>query len=60
MKDETGSQGALRLLKMASEQPTNAPSIVDAIRDASAVESSYNEEFLNTIAAFAIEGWRRA
>lgn len=60
MEDETGSRGALKSLKMCVENPSQGPSLVDAIRDAAQIDNEYNRDFLNTIAAFAIEGWRNA
>lgn len=60
MKDENGQTGALRLLKMAAEDQASARSLIDSIRDASVSESQYNLDFLATIAAFAIDGWKKA
>lgn len=60
ISEEDGNTGALRILKMAAENPGSGPSVVDAIRDACAVNSKYNQEFLNTIAAFAIDGWGKS
>lgn len=60
MKDEDGHTGALRILKMSAENPANAKSLIDAIKDAGQVQNQYNDEFLTTVAAFAIEGWKNA
>lgn len=60
LPDESGSRGALRTLKMCAEDPAIGASLIDAIRDATAVRSDYNDEFLATVAAFAIEGWKQA
>ena len=58
--EEDGHTGALRLLKMSSEQKENARSLIDAMRDAAVTNNRYNEDFLTTIAAFAIEGYKNA
>lgn len=60
LPDETGSQGALRILKMCAEDSSSGPSLVDAILDAAKYDSDYNTDFLKTVAAFAIEGWTRS
>ena len=60
MPDDTGTRAALKILKSCAEDKSIAFSILDAIKDASSLENDFNNEFLETIAAFAIEGWKNA
>lgn len=58
MIEEDGHTGALRCLKMAADQPENARSLIDEIRDAAVKPGKYTDDFLSTIAACAIQGWK--
>ena len=58
---DDGNTAALRVLKMCfDDNKVNSQGLIDAVKDAAKTDNQFNREFLNTVLAFALEGWKNA